>query len=186
MELRTKNLACLLTIALAGCAQTPVGESPSAPPSYDRGSEEQIIHLQQRVDQLEAELGRATEGTARTELRRIDAEAQLVDLRRRYEELSQSHDEAVAEVVRAQAKLRGSVSQADAASNIAEAEIALAGLTDGDYMQAQQARSLLQQAAEAFAQENFGGALYLSNQAKRLLSNVAAGPIHADGSAPQR
>jgi uncharacterized protein YgiM (DUF1202 family) len=68
--------------------------------------------------------------------------------------------------------LRGSVSQADAASNIAEAEIALGALGEIENQEVSQATALLRQAEQEFDVENYGGALYLSSQAKRLVSQV--------------
>ncbi len=173
MELWTKNFAVALALAAAGCAQSPFGDS-SASSGRSAGD---VGELRQRVGELEAELERVRAQANRTELRRIDAEARFAELSERHQQLTAAHDEAVAEVVRAQAKLRGSVSQADAASNIAEAEIALAAVEDGSRPHARQARSLLEQATAAFAVENFGGALYLSTQAKRVLSNLDAGPM---------
>lgn len=176
MELRIKSLACLLLIAAVGCGQTPVKE-PISRGSEGTSTGNRIEELEAQIERLEAELDQARDQATRTELRRIDAEARFAALTGRYEQLSAAHEEAVAEVVRAQAKLRGSVSQADAASNIAEAEIALAAINEADRPQAEQAQSLLEQATAAFAAENYGGALYLSNQAKRLLSSVDAGPL---------
>jgi len=75
-------------------------------------------------------------------------------------------------VVRAMAKLQTLATRAEAASGIAEAELALqplraaAGQTAAP--EAAQAHRLLQESSEEFEKENYGGALYLANQAKNL------------------
>jgi hypothetical protein len=88
-------------------------------------------------------------------------------------------DDAIQEVVRAKAKLASLESKAEAASNMAEAEIALrnlkvelgAGEKDADVIKAKQ---LLKMSALEFKKENYGGALYLTSQAK---SHIKAGQI---------
>jgi hypothetical protein len=88
------------------------------------------------------------------------------------EELQGRLDEAREEVVRAMAKLQTLASRAEAASGIAEAEVALQPLKARRAQQtspeATQASRLLREASAEFNQENYGGALYLANQAKAL------------------
>jgi Bacterial SH3 domain len=102
---------------------------------------------------------------ARLELRLLEQEAQVGDLQVKL-------DEARQEVVRAMAKLQTLASKAEAASGMAEAEIAIqqlhaaAGQTTTS--EAGQAEQLLHMSAKEFDQQNYGGALYLANQAKRL------------------
>jgi uncharacterized coiled-coil protein SlyX len=102
---------------------------------------------------------------ARLELRLLERDAQL-------EELQTRLDEARQEVVRAMAKLQTIASRAEAASAIAEAEIAVQALRAAAASQPAtdlaQATTLLQQASAEFAKQNYGGALYLANQAKRV------------------
>ncbi|MGH7265013.1 MAG: hypothetical protein ACREMB_09210 [Candidatus Rokuibacteriota bacterium] len=90
--------------------------------------------------------------------------------------LTQKLDAAILEVVRTLAKLRSLESRAEAASNLAETEIALrlaerdsAGRPKApDTIQAEQ---LLAVAGQEFKKENYGGALYLTTQAKSLLKS---------------
>jgi uncharacterized coiled-coil protein SlyX len=102
---------------------------------------------------------------ARLELRLAERDAQL-------EELQARLDEARQEVVRTMAKLQTVASRAEAASAMAEAEIALqalraaAGAEPG--RDVEQAGALLRQASAEFAKQNYGGALYLANQAKSV------------------
>jgi uncharacterized coiled-coil protein SlyX len=105
---------------------------------------------------------------ARLELRLAERDAQIEDLQARL-------DEARQEVVRAMAKLQTLASRAEAASAIAEAEIALqalraatGGQAAGEGSDVAQAGTLVQQASAVFAKQNYGGALYLANQAKSL------------------
>ena len=100
---------------------------------------------------------------SRLELRLLEKEAQV-------EELQARLDEARHEVVRAMAKLQSLATRAEAASGMAEAEIALQALrTSGNPQgvpELGQAAQLLQQATVEFDKQNYGGALYLANQAK--------------------
>jgi uncharacterized coiled-coil protein SlyX len=99
---------------------------------------------------------------ARFELRLAERDAQVEDLQDRL-------DEARQEVVRALAKLQTVASRAEAASAMAEAEIAVQALRAAAGAQqapdVSQAGKLLEQASAEFAKQNYGGALYLANQA---------------------
>ena len=102
---------------------------------------------------------------ARLEVRLLEKEAQVEEVRARL-------DEARREVVRAMAKLQTLASRAEAASGIAEAEIALRSLRAAAGQQVapevSQATQLLQMSTAEFNKHNYGGALYLANQAKSL------------------
>ena len=93
---------------------------------------------------------------ARLELQLAERDAQIEDLDTRL-------DEARQEVVRAMSKLQTLASRAEAASAMAEAEIAVQGSPD-----ATQAAELLKQSGSEFTKQNYGGALYLANEAKSL------------------
>ncbi|HYK83557.1 MAG TPA: SH3 domain-containing protein [Gemmatimonadales bacterium] len=103
---------------------------------------------------------------ARLELRLLERDAQVADLQGRL-------DDARQEVVRALAKLQTVASRAEAASALAEAEIALQPLRAGTGPQAgpalAQATSLLAQGTAEFSKQNYGGALYLANEAKSVV-----------------
>jgi TolA-binding protein len=98
---------------------------------------------------------------ARLELALMDKEAQVDDLQARLDETRQ-------EVVRAMAKLQTIATRAEAASGMAEAELALQPLKAAapSSPEGSQARRLLEESSEEFGKENYGGALYLANQAK--------------------
>lgn len=136
--------------------------------------EKQHQELQERQALLERSLSQQVtlghdleDKVARLTMLLLEKEAQLG-------ELSHRLGEAILEVVRAKAKLRSLESKAEAASNLAEAEIALKALRtkspqiarDPKYVRAVE---LLKLGAEEFKKQNFGGALYLSGQAKGLI-----------------
>ena len=103
--------------------------------------------------------------SARLELRLLEKDAQL-------EELQTRLDEARREVVRSMAKLQSLATRAEAASGMAEAELALQSLRSTAGQQgtpevAQSAR-LLDMSTGEFNRENYAGALYLANQAKTV------------------
>jgi hypothetical protein len=101
---------------------------------------------------------------ARLELALMEKSAQV-------EDLQASLDQAREEVVRAMAKLQTLASRAEAASGMAEAEVALQPLRSragSSAPEAAQATKLLREASIEFTHENYGGALYLANQAKGL------------------
>jgi hypothetical protein len=100
---------------------------------------------------------------ATSQLQLLEREAQVEDLRRQL-------DAARREVVRAMARLQTLASRAEAASAMAEAEIGveavLGAAKDEEAPEAAQARQLLALSATEFADENYGGALYLASQAR--------------------
>lgn len=100
---------------------------------------------------------------ARLELRVLEQEAQVADLQNRL-------DDARREVVRAMAKLQSLATRAEAASGMAEAEIALQALRSANGNNSTpefgQGNQLLQLAASEFDQQNYAGALYLATEAK--------------------
>jgi uncharacterized coiled-coil protein SlyX len=96
------------------------------------------------------------------ELRLLAKDAQI-------EALTRQLDDARQEVVRAMAKLRTLATRAEAASGMAEAEIGVQTLrskAERSMPELEQAEHLLQMSSAEFNDENYGGALYLANQAK--------------------
>jgi uncharacterized coiled-coil protein SlyX len=108
---------------------------------------------------------------ARLELKVLEQEAQVDELQTRL-------DDARREVVRAMAKLQSLATRAEAASGMAEAEIALQSLRGGAGTggggggggagppELTQGTELLQLATGEFDKQNYGGALYLATEAK--------------------
>lgn len=129
--------------------------------------------LQEAHEKLQESVTKQGEGQqdledtlARLHLQLLEKQAHLNDLNKRYEQ-------AVLEVVRAKAKLRSLESRAEAASNLAEAELALKTLNskggERDHEDIQRAEELVRLGAVEFKKENYGGALYLTGQAKVLI-----------------
>ena len=119
---------------------------------------------------------------ARLELRLLEKQAQVEELQSRLEETR-------AEVVRAMAKLRTGASRAEAASGMAEAEVALQSLRSSATPQAPEAAQvtkLVTQSAAEFDKQNYGGALYLATQAKALASSYRGHVVEGsrEGSRP--
>ena len=114
---------------------------------------------------------------ARLELKVLEQEAQVGELQSRL-------DDTRREVVRAMAKLQSLATRAEAASGMAEAEIALQALhtANGNTAPASpeyaQGSRLLQLATAEFDQQNYAGALYLATEAKNA---AAAGQGRVGG-----
>ena len=143
----------LASIAIAS-ACTPT--KPAPPPPL------KVVH--DTVTVRDPELDKRV---SRLELQLLARDAQIEDLQTRLEDTR-------AEVVRAMAKLQSMASRAQAASAMAEAEVALQTMKSGasaDPPEAAQVTSLVRQSAAAFDKANYGGALYLANQAKTVASS---------------
>ena len=149
--MRFVRTTLLLAVCLAAActpkrSQRPAATRPRVEPPA-RQAPVRVSELEQRI--------------ARLELRVLERSAELEQLQARL-------DEARREVVRAMAKLQTSASRAEAASGMAEAELAIQTLRK-DAPQAPeltQTRQLLQSSNEEFERQNYGGALYLASQAK--------------------
>ncbi len=149
-------VAVVIVSACSGWGWLP-GSSPQPKPVRDTAPARRPPPAAAvRDTQLEQRVGRL-------ELRLLEKEAQV-------EELQARLDDARREVVRAMAKLQSLATRAEAASGMAEAEIALQALrTSGNPQgvpELGQAAQLLQLATAEFDKQNYGGALYLANQAK--------------------
>ena len=121
---------------------------------------------------------------ARLELRVIEKETQVDELQTRL-------DDTRDEVVRTMAKLQTLASRAEAASAMAEADVALQALRGSTGSQSipetAQAAKLMEYSTNEFNKQNFGGALYLANQAKAIVGTGRtrlAGGNRAGGTRP--
>src|SRR3989454_903358 len=121
---------------------------------------------------------------ARLELKVLEQEAQVDELQSRL-------DDARREVVRAMAKLQSLATRAEAASGMAEAEIALQALRAANGNNAPpspeygQGGQLLQLATTEFDQQNYAGALYLATEAKNAAA-AGRGAVASDDRAATR
>ena len=129
--------------------------------------------LAQEVDDRQGMLKEKDALISRMQLQLLERDARAQALMEQMATQQNMLDEAVVEVVRTKAKLRSIESRAEAASTIAEAEIALKGLKesitaaggepDEEYGKA---NALLRISTNEFRKENYGGALYLAGQAQ--------------------
>jgi hypothetical protein len=152
------HLACLVLLGLSPSLSGCAGKQAETAPLPSTAARRQA----RAAAAARAEQDRRL---ARLELTVLEKNAQV-------EELQARLDQAREEVVRAMAKLQTLASRAEAASGMAEAEVALQPLrgrsTQQTAPEAAQASRLLREASSEFNQENYGGALYLANQAKAL------------------
>lgn len=149
----------LILIALLGAACRNPAPGNALPVRSTRDS----VRAPGRDSALEAR-------AARLELQVLEREAQVDELQTRL-------DDARREVVRAMAKLQSLATRAEAASGMAEAEIALQSLRSNGGATAPppeltEGTQLLQLATVEFNKQNYGGALYLATEAK---TEAAAG-----------
>ncbi|HJQ19401.1 MAG TPA: SH3 domain-containing protein [Gemmatimonadaceae bacterium] len=158
---RVALIAC--AVVLGACAS-----SPSTKTAKTTSTKAQVVH--DTVEVRDPDLERRA---ARAELRLMEKEAQVDELQTRLED-------ARDEVVRTMAKLQTLASRAEAASAMAEADVALQALRTSaagqQLPEIPQAAALQQQSNSEFNKQNFGGALYLATQVKNI---AAAGRTRA-------
>lgn len=115
---------------------------------------------------------RGTDPDPELEQRIALLQLQLLERDAQISELQEQLDGAIQEVVRAMARLQTLASRAEAASAMAEAEIALealSNLTGGeDAPEGDQAAHFLEISTGEFNDQNYGGSLYLASQARSI------------------
>jgi len=168
------SLVVVATTMLAfGCAglKKPAEAHPAAAVRSD------CSQLQSEVDRLKREAQTATETQsledriAALQLRVLEKDAVAKSLREQISKQQADFDDAISEVVRSKAKVRSLESKAEAASDMAEGEIALKAVKSGSTSSGRQdviaqAEQLLSMSGEEFKKQNYGGSLYLTNQAQ--------------------
>src|SRR6266545_4159560 len=162
----------LLLVGLLGVACHPHHRTNTTPVRAPRDSARVRVPPRKPVAARDTAL---EQRTARLELKVLEQEAQVDELQSRL-------DDARREVVRAMAKLQSLATRAEAASGMAEAEIALQALrtANGNSPSPEwtQGSQLLQLAAAEFDNQNYAGALYLATEAKNA---AAAGQRRVGG-----
>ena len=150
-------LLALLAWTLSGCALLQPAPPRAAVDceQYDR----EIIHLQQTLAEKDAEVQRL----------RTQQSTQAAALK-----------EITGEVARAEVKLRRLATQADAASQLAEAEVLLQGMQAATYTGNRaallvQAQRILDAGAESYDQGDYGAAVELASQSLEIIDIVASG-----------
>ena len=176
-----KLLLAVLYCLILACANHPPKQT-NTHPGYKK-LEGENRKLKQTLAKNTKTIELLENKTAKIQLRLLERDAQIKQLEERLNSQQVMLDAAIQEVVRAKAKLRSLESKAEAASEIAEAEIALKALQsqlkgpgrDSELIKAQE---LLKMSASEFKKENYGGALYLSSQAK---GHIRAGQLRLGG-----
>jgi uncharacterized protein YgiM (DUF1202 family) len=160
--------------AAVGCGPKP---PPPAPAPV-------VVHDTVRV----VDTVRVTTQDPDLQRRASDLELQVLERDAQLEELQQRLDEATREVVRSMAKLQTIATRAEAASGMAEAELALRALEGRPGAVAMheygQAQHLMEMSTAAFNDQNYGGALYLATRVKTLAR--IGGGLPAEAATEQR
>lgn len=163
----------LLSSALSGCATPPPAEPP--PPPLTPVPVPQVATIREPTcpscEEQNREVARLRQDLA-------NREGELRDLRSNQRDQVKVLQESTREVTRAKVKLRRLATQADAASYIAEVEVAMESLRGS--MRATSpiplmvlAQDILESTAAPFAQGEFGMAMDRAAQAEQLIALVA-------------
>jgi len=159
MTLSSSALRLAAAAAFAGVAACGPSNADPAPTPVADSPKGQVRVVTETVTVRDKDL---EQRVSRLELSLLERDAQVEDLQNRLEETRR-------EVVRSMAKVQTLATRAEAASGMAEAEIALQTLrtsTRGASPDIGRVSKLLQDATNEFNKQNYGGALYLANQAK--------------------
>jgi len=146
-----RMLSIVTALSLCACA-SPAREEP--PPSTQAAVEPQTQIV--RDPELERQVWQL--------------EIQLMERDALIESLNARLDQALQEVVATMRKLRSLATRAEAASAMAEADVALQSIRNSgrDSPELKQASRLVQRSSDEFKRNNFGGALYLANRARAV------------------
>lgn len=182
-------LSIVLTFSvwfLVSCASFSSPKKTEVSPEFKAKYEKLKVDynkLKRTLKKRNVEIKALEERVAKLQLGVLEKDAQLKQLNAQQGSQQEMLDEAIQEVVRAKAKLRSLESKAEAASTMAEAEIAVKALkaqfkTGAQNPEVVQAERLLAMGAQEFRKENYGGALYLTSQAK---SHIRRGRMQLAG-----
>lgn len=145
-----------------------------------RSAEQALASLEQKCEKWQEQ---DRKGHAQSTSARVDDNARLylllLEKKAQIDSLTGQLEAAILEVVRTKAKLRSVDSKAEAASNLAEAEIAVETLKSrGERWQRDpgvvKAVELNGLSAVEFGKGNYGGALYLTGEAKNVIRGAQA------------
>ena len=174
-------LLLALVLTALGCpkkhppAPVMVGPDPAALEALETDNQ----GLQATVDQQDRKLKEKDALIGRLQLQLLERDARCQALADKLSSQQERLDEAVVEVVRTKAKLRSIESRAEAASSITEAEIAIKGLEESlaavgmdSGEDVRKAQTLLRMSTSEFKKENYGGALYLAEQAQSQIRAI--------------
>ena len=166
------SLATVMSAVFAGAACAPHTAAPAPAAVHDTVRVLDTVTVAGRPDP------QTEQRAALLQLRLLEQNAIAEDLQGRL-------DDAMREVVRAMAKLQSLATRAEAASAMAEADVATRqlkgpGAEAGTAAVAARAQKLLELSNTEFQAQNYGGAVYLANQAKSV-ANAGSGAAGASG-----
>jgi hypothetical protein len=181
---RQAPIVLLATAALlaTGCPSS-MKKPETRPPEPVDTVQCDYSRLETEIDRLKREAQTAgdtriiEDRIAALQLRVLEKDALVKSLRVQVSTQQVELDETIGEVVRSKAKLRSLDSRAQAASDMAEGEIALKAVK-ARYTGAEQppaialAEQLLSVSAREFEKQNYGGSLYLSGQARTKIRST--------------
>jgi len=151
-------LPTLTLLAAGACAKTGPEQAPAPVVVHDTVVVERVVT---RVDTV-------TDPALRAQAAQLEVD--VLAREARIQVLEEQLGEARREVVRTMARSQTVASRAEAASGIAEAELAIRSLRTAagrhSTPEAAAADRLLQESNAAFGESNYGGALYLASQAR--------------------
>lgn len=163
---------------LAGC-QTPPEEPDQTPPPVPppQRSDPQLTAARETIATLQAQITLLKQRQATAREQQLELQLQLLEKQSRIAQLQQAHSQAVQEVVRAKARLRSRHSKAETVANLAELKLSLKNAQKrGDDSTPStallRARQYLAMAEAELEANNFEGASYLIDQARRSLGRA--------------
>jgi hypothetical protein len=155
----------LVTLSVACIDPTSQRRSQTEPDPEPPSRVDTVVVQRRVVDTVTVANPETEQQLAQLQLRLLEKDAQIATLQTQLEESTR-------EVVRSLARQQTVASRAEAASAMAEAEVALEQLRTAaggrETSEIRQVQSLLENSTAAFNQENYGGSLYLANQAKTI------------------
>ncbi len=188
-------LGLLLPVGLiTGCLkQSPAPAAPAADPCEGYSDlEKKHRKLQRLIERQRVKLRETEAELSRVQVQLLEESARSVASEKQVKTQGKMLDEAVQEVVRAKAKLRTIESRAEAASTMAEAEIAIRATreslaTDAGVQKEnlKRAEEFLKMSSREFKNENYGGALYLAGQARSHINTIQLNRSQVEGWASQ-
>jgi hypothetical protein len=157
----------------------PEPAPPPVAPATDPDDENRTADLERQVAALEQESAGLERQVVALELRLLEKEAQA-------EELETRLDVARRESVNAMARARTLATRVDASAGITDAEAALSALPPLAPAQVSgEVKDLIERAKVELAQQNYGGAVYLADQAKRAAAAAQTRFAPVEESAPR-
>jgi hypothetical protein len=160
-------------------AEPELAPAPPVAPAPATDHEQRTADLERQVAAFEQESVSLERQVVALELRLLEKEAQAEELETRLEE-------ARRESVNAMARARTLATRVEASSGVADAEAALETLPPLAPAQvAAEVKQLIERAKAELALQNYGGAVYLADQAKRTAAAAQTRFASVEESAPR-